>query len=649
MANLSSPINTSIYSILTNWVKRLWSANRITRKQLFKNTKTEIYRIFISFIKSRSTRYHSYAVNDKSATHSVLVQIEFCSITAEALSVVKLITAQTIRPSVVEVFFNSIPDQILFNGSDLSSKLMSSGIKLRSFINSAPTPDNVSGSKINDLYRQLGITHIFKIDSKSKLYKTSIEIGLTILQSFRAIGMANFRSSLDPNNLNPSEQLNLDSLLVELPEPFPNEKMRHCANFDSRPISLIRLGNRNRQVSMSGSQTLFLRRKGKIETVYPDRKIGINSLMNRLHRYPVLNLVNNHSSDKKYTQLPSLCIFVPSLKMDGGAEKFITTLMTGLKGSLKSIYLVATDLDTNFSTIRRPHTFSQHADFVYDLEKMMHPEDFANFVNRVGASESRIHYLNIGSQWLYRYLNSYPNQLIGRGKLIDVLFNPFGSLSQHAKVKHSFTDTVFVYSALESYARENQLSAGQLHTVYVGISRENPVTRKTGNTITIGWLGRFSPEKRPEWFIELAKVFKNDARFKMAGTGELLASIRESSFNVPSLEVLGFVNDTKLFLEGINLLVISSEMEGISLSAMEAISSGIPVISTDVGGMSDLVVNGVNGYLVPSNLMSLTSAINAILADQEDFWKMSDFVGSHGLDSKFDENYMIESFKSILN
>jgi glycosyltransferase involved in cell wall biosynthesis len=335
--------------------------------------------------------------------------------------------------------------------------------------------------------------------------------------------------------------------------------------------------------------------------------------------------------------------------MDGGAEKFITTLMTGLKGSLKSIYLVATDLDTKFSTIRRPYTFSQYADFVYDLEKTMHPEDFANFVNCLGARESRMHYLNIGSQWLYRYLNSYPNQLVSSGKLIDVLFNPFGSLSQHAKVKHSFTDTVFVYSALESYARENHLSAGQLHTIYVGIGRDNPVKRKTSDELTIGWLGRFSPEKRPEWFIELAKVFNKDARFKMAGTGALLASIQESSFNMPSLEVLGFVNDTKSFLEGINLLVISSEMEGISLSAMEAISSGIPIISTDVGGMSDLVINGVNGYLVPSNLMSLTSAINAILADPEGFWKISDFVGSHGLDSKFDENYMIESFKSILN
>ena len=649
MANFSSPINTSIYSILTNWVKRLWSANRITRKQLFKNTKTEIYRILLSFIKLRSTRYHSHAVNDKSATHSVLVQIELSSITSDALSVIELIIAQTIRPSAVELFFNSIHDQLLFNDSNLSSKLMSSGIKLRSVISSGSTPDNVSQSVVNDLYYQLDISHIFKIDSKSKLYKTSIEDGLTILQSFRAIGMANFRSPLDPVNSNHNDQSNLDSILVELTEPFSNKKFMHCANFDSRPITLNITDDRTERDSMSGSQLLLLRRKGKIKTVCPDRKIGFNSLMNPLHRYPISNLAKNCNAEKNLTQLPSLCIFVPSLKMDGGAEKFITTLLTGLKSSLKSIYLVATDLDTNFSSIRRPNAFSQHADFVYDLEKTMHPEDFADFVNRLEANESKMHYLNVGSQWLYRYLRSHSDQLIGSGKLIDVLFNPFGSLPQHANVKHLFTDTVFVYSALESYARENQLSAGQLHTIYVGIGRDNPVKRKTSDRLTIGWLGRFSPEKRPEWFFELAKIFKNDARFKMAGTGELLASIQESSFNIPSLEVLGFVDDTKSFLEGINLLVISSEMEGISLSAMEAISSGIPVISTDVGGMSDLIINGVNGYLVPSNLMSLTSAINTILADPEGFWKISDFVGSQGLDSKFDENYMIDSFKSIIN
>jgi glycosyltransferase involved in cell wall biosynthesis len=648
MANFSSPINTSIKSILTSLIKRIWSANTITRKQIFKNTKTEIRKLLFSLIKSMSTRYYSHAASDKSTLQSVLVQIELCSTTADALSVIEVVLAQTIRPSAIELIFNTTNDRFLFDESDLSTILMSSGIKHRSFIHSRPRPNNVAGSAVNDQYRQLDISHIFKIDSKSELRNTSIEDGLTILQSFRAVGLANFRTPLYPVNSNPNDQSNLESLLVELPESLQNKQIINCINLDSRPISVSHSSNRNSS-ELRGSRILFIRRKSKIIVVFPDRKIGIKSLMSPFRRYPVLNLVKSYEINKGSTQLPSLCIFVPSLKMDGGAERFIETLMIGLKGSLKSIFLVATDLNSSCINNQRPSTFSQQADFVYHLEENMHPEDFANFVNHIGTMESKMHYVNVGSQWLYRYLNSHPVQLIGSGKLIDVLFNSFGSLPQHATVKHSFTDTVFVYSALESYARENHLASGQLHTIYVGIGRDSPVKRIANNNLIIGWLGRFSPEKRPEWFVELAKIFDGDALFKMAGTGDLFASIQKSFSNIQSLEILGFVDDTKSFLQSINLLVITSEMEGVSLSAMEAINSGIPVISTDVGGMSDLIINGVNGWLVPSNFMSLASSIGEILADKEGFWKVSDLVGARGLNSMFDENYMLESFKSLFN
>ena len=48
----------------------------------------------------------------------------------------------------------------------------------------------------------------------------------------------------------------------------------------------------------------------------------------------------------------------------------------------------------------------------------------------------------------------------------------------------------------------------------------------------------------------------------------------------------------------INLFINLSDSEGIPVSIMEAMSFGIPCIATNVGGTSEIVVNGINGYLI---------------------------------------------------
>jgi len=652
MPNFSSPIHTSAKSILTNWIKRFRKADYNTRKLILKNTKTEISTVIISIIKSKSTRYHIGAVNEKSNIDSVLVQIEWTSDAVDLFSLIELLLVQTIQPSAVEIFFNSIRDELLFKGSGTASKLQLSGIKYHFVIQSEPVPYPVAGAEISHLHTQLRASHIWKIDSKTKINKTSIEESLMILESFRASALATFRIHFKSSTKNPREPRFLDSLFVDLSKTGPKSDFMQFVNFDSRPISLFQSGFNHKTNSVNGSRILFVNQKGTIKIVDPDREIGLNSLLAPFHQYPILNLIKNNNNENNSTHrssLPSLCIFVPSLKMDGGAEKLVTTLMTGLKGSLKHIYLVATDINTNFGKLHSRQMFSQYADFVYDLQKTMHPEDFGSFVNDLGTREGKLHFLNIGSQWLYKYLSMHPHQLSVSGKLIDVLFNQYGSLPQHSSVKFSFTDTIFVYSKLASHARDNDLATGRLHTIYVGISGESPVRRTHRDHLVVGWLGRFSAEKRPEWFVELARKFGHLALFRMAGTGELLGTIQESSADISSLEILGFIDDTKLFFQDINLLVITSEMEGVSLSAMESIRSGIPVISTDVGGMSDLILDGENGYLVPDNLLALAGAINGIMNDTERFWKMSDAVGSTGLNLIFNEKYMLESFRSIIN
>ncbi|MFH0898352.1 MAG: glycosyltransferase, partial [bacterium] len=59
--------------------------------------------------------------------------------------------------------------------------------------------------------------------------------------------------------------------------------------------------------------------------------------------------------------------------------------------------------------------------------------------------------------------------------------------------------------------------------------------------------------------------------------------------------------DLKHFLKRASLMLITSYQEGFGISGLEALAYGIPVISTDCGGVRDFVIKSITGYLVDIN------------------------------------------------
>ena len=66
------------------------------------------------------------------------------------------------------------------------------------------------------------------------------------------------------------------------------------------------------------------------------------------------------------------------------------------------------------------------------------------------------------------------------------------------------------------------------------------------------------------------------------------------------------------------MFALSSELEGAPLSLLEAMSCGLPVVATDVGGISEIVTDGENGVLVPfGDIDALANKLYALLIDRK--------------------------------
>lgn len=116
------------------------------------------------------------------------------------------------------------------------------------------------------------------------------------------------------------------------------------------------------------------------------------------------------------------------------------------------------------------------------------------------------------------------------------------------------------------------------------------------NNFTIGFVGRNSQEKRPEIFFELIKCLKN-TNIKAKVIGDDFTYFKDYSNKIKYFEGCNNPKLIKREFSEISILIVPSSREGFPLVIMEAMELGIPIISTNVGSISEHLINGVNGYL----------------------------------------------------
>ena len=135
------------------------------------------------------------------------------------------------------------------------------------------------------------------------------------------------------------------------------------------------------------------------------------------------------------------------------------------------------------------------------------------------------------------------------------------------------------------------------------------------------FVGRLTAVKRPDRLVEaFGMVLERipEAVLAVAGEGELLEEVRRSVERLgDSVRLLGWQSDVGRLYAAADLVVISSDNEGMPMTLIEAAMAGVPGVTTDVGSASEVVVHGSTGLVVAPDARDLADAIIVLLVDDD--------------------------------
>ncbi len=133
------------------------------------------------------------------------------------------------------------------------------------------------------------------------------------------------------------------------------------------------------------------------------------------------------------------------------------------------------------------------------------------------------------------------------------------------------------------------------------------------------FVGRLSPIKRCDRIVHIARELHTDfpqLHFLIIGDGELRETLEVAARGLP-ITFLGWESHTQDWLAISDCAILLSDNEAVPLAMIEAGLAGLPVIATNVGSMSDVVVDGLNGYLVEPLIEEIKSGVIALVESAE--------------------------------
>ncbi len=303
-------------------------------------------------------------------------------------------------------------------------------------------------------------------------------------------------------------------------------------------------------------------------------------------------------------------LFIVPWAVTGGADFFNLDLIKRLDKNKYDVTLLMTTPNEN--PIRQQ--FEEVCSAVYDMATFLERSDYINFTDYIMESRNIDLVFVTNTPYGY-YMVPYLKRKYPQVPFIDYIHSvdlrdpreSFGRCTMDVDkyLTHTYCCNNFTKKQLmERYHKE------KIDTIYIGTDSnkfnpekydKNEMREKyhiPQDKTVISFIARLSDEKRPEMFVEIGKrlVEKNsNLYFVIAGDGFLYNPV--SSAIDDNFVMLGMIQNTEEIYALSDMTLNCSSLEGLALTSYESLAMGVPVVSTDVGGQTELIDETVGGIV----------------------------------------------------
>lgn len=390
--------------------------------------------------------------------------------------------------------------------------------------------------------------------------------------------------------------------------------------------------------------------------------------------------------EKTYTDHKNKRILwlVPWMVM-GGADKFNLDAISGLQEKGFDNFIIATRPSEN----EWRQEFQKYTDEIFCLPDFLDPAHYLEFVSYF-IQTREIDIVMVTNSYDGYYMMPWIRQHFPNIALVDYvhmeeLYWRDGGYARISGRMDGITEKTYVCNSgtrtfmIESYGRKKE----SVETVYIGVDEKyferNSVSE--GNLYKelsisdkrpiVLFICRLHPQKRPYLMLQIAKKVAQkipDVAFVSIGgeeqqQNELMQTAKNEGI-ADNVYFLGQRKDVRPYYRDAKVTLICSLKEGLSLTAYESCSMGVPVVSADVGGQGDLIDENV-GKLIPcvqsesecldersfsmEEIDAYADAIYELLTNQEIWMKKSENCREK-IEQHFTIDLMVEYFcKEFMN
>ena len=135
--------------------------------------------------------------------------------------------------------------------------------------------------------------------------------------------------------------------------------------------------------------------------------------------------------------------------------------------------------------------------------------------------------------------------------------------------------------------------------------------------VIVSIIGRITQIKRPDRFADVVEITRQrglNVHFLVVGGGELESHLdqRVRAQSLP-VSILGWRSDLPRILAATDIVVLTSDSEGVPVSLIQAGLAGLPVVATNVGGVSEVVLHEQTGLVVSPNALQIADALELLI------------------------------------